>query len=119
MTQSSRIDADLDGVRVSPDGSRLILLLRDAAGQKVSLSLPRSCVSTVMTAAPRPADAGPVHSVETWSMSLAENGQDIILTLCTPDGMVMSFTIKSWQAQGMATVAIYGTTRDSANRSVH
>jgi len=34
--------ADLDGVRLSPDGSRLILLLRDAAGQKVSLSLRRA-----------------------------------------------------------------------------
>jgi hypothetical protein len=119
MTDHSRIDADLDGVRVSPDGLRLILLLRDAAGQKVSLSLPRTCVSAVMSATPRPVEAGTVHAVETWNMSLAKNGQDMILTFCTADGLVMSFTIKSWQAQAMATVATYGTTRDSASRSLH
>lgn len=52
-------------------------------------------------------------------MSLAANGQDMILTLCMADRMVMSFTIKSWQAQGMATVATYGTTREIAAKSVH
>ncbi len=120
MTERSRIDAaELDGVQLSPDGMRLILLLRDAAGQKVSLSLPRRCVSAVLTAAPRPTEAGPPHSVDAWNMSLAENGQDMILTFCTPEGMVMSFTIKSWQAQAMATVATYGTTRGNASHSVH
>ena len=83
MTERSRIDAELDGVRLSPDGSRLILLLHDAAGQKVSLSLPRSCVSAVLTAASHPAEAGVVHVVETWNMSSAENGLDMILTFCT------------------------------------
>ena len=44
MTGRSRIDtAQLDGVRLSPDGSRLVLLLRDTAGQKVSVSLPTNC----------------------------------------------------------------------------
>jgi hypothetical protein len=120
MSGGSRIDAaELDGVRLSPDGTRLILLLRDAAGQKVSLSLPRSCVSAVMTAAPRPTEAGAPHSVDAWNMSLAENGQDMILTFCTPDGMAMSFTIKSWQAQAMATVATHGATRGSASNAVH
>jgi hypothetical protein len=119
MTERSRIDAELDGVRLSPDGSRLILLLRDAAGQKVSLSLPRSSACAVLTATPHPAEAGTVHSVDTWTMSLAENGQDMILTFGTPEGMVMSFIIKSWQAQGMATVATYGAARDSPSRWVH
>jgi hypothetical protein len=119
MTERSRIDAELDGVRLSPDGSRLILLLHDAAGKKVALSLPRSCVNAVLTATPHPTDAVAPHSVETWNMSAAENGRDMILTLCTPDGAVMSFTFKSWQAQGMATVATYGTTRDSPSRSIH
>jgi hypothetical protein len=119
MTDRSRIDADLDNVRLSPDGERLILQLRDAAGQKVSLSLPRSCISAVLTAVPRPATAGTVHAVETWNMSLAENGQDMILTFCTPEGMVMSFTVKSWQAQGMATIAKYSTTREAMGRLLH
>ena len=51
MTGRSRIDtAQLDGVRLSPDGSRLILLLRDTAGQKVSVvladELPQQCADS-------------------------------------------------------------------------
>jgi hypothetical protein len=48
-----------------------------------------------------------------WNMSPAANGQDVILTLCTPQGMVISFTIKSWQAEGMTTVATRAFTRES------
>jgi hypothetical protein len=120
MSELSRIDAaEVDSVRPSPDGTRLILLLRDAAGQKVSLSLPRSCISAILTAAPQPTKAGVPHSVAVWHMSLGENGQDVIMTFCTPEGMAMSFAIKSWQAQAMATVAMYGVPRDSASKSVH
>ena len=50
---------------------------------------------------------------------LAENGRDMILTLRTPEGMAISFTVKPWQVQGMATVATYGSTREPANRSIH
>jgi hypothetical protein len=119
MTDRSRIDAELDGARLSPDGSRLILLLRDTAGQKVSLSLPTNCLNTVLTAAPQPAEAGTVHAVETWNMALAENGQDMILTLCTPEGMAVSFTFRPWQVQGMATLATFGSIRETSNRSIH
>jgi hypothetical protein len=52
-------------------------------------------------------------------MSLAGNDQDVTLTLRTPEGMALSFTIKRWQVQGMATVATYGGTREPASRSVH
>jgi hypothetical protein len=120
MTDRSRIDtAELDGVRLSPDGSRLILLLRDTAGQKISLSLPTNCLNSVLTAVPHPAEADTVHAVDTWSMSLAEDGQDTGLTFRTPEGMAISFTIKRWQVQSMATVATYGATREPASRSVH
>jgi hypothetical protein len=75
LTESSRIDADLDDVRLSPDGSRLILLLHDASGQKVSLSLPTQCLSALLTAAPQPVAGGAVHSVKTWSMSSPITGK--------------------------------------------
>ena len=119
MTERSRIDAELDGVRLSPDGSRLILLLRDTSGQKVSLSLPTECMNAVLTAAPEPAACGTVHAVETWNMAPGAPGQDMVLTLCTKEGLVMSFTIKAWQAEGMATVAAHGSTRSGTSRSVH
>ena len=120
MTGRSRIDtAQLDGVRLSPDGSRLVLLLRDTEGQKVSVSLPTNCLNSVLTAVPHPVEPDTVHSVDTWNMSRAGNDQDITLTLRTPEGMAISFTIKRWQVQGMATVATYGGTHEPASRSVH
>jgi hypothetical protein len=109
----------LDGVRLSFDGSRLILLLRDTSGQKVSVSVPTNCMNTVLTAVSRPVEPGTVHSLDTWNMAQAENGQDLILTLCTPEGLTISYNIKPWQVQGMATVATYGATRGAAIRSFH
>jgi hypothetical protein len=120
MTSRSRIDAaELDGIRLSPDGSRLVLLLRDAAGQKVSLSLPTNCLNAVLTAVPRADEAGAMHAVDTWNMTATENGQDMILTLHTPEGMAISFTVKPWQVQGMATVATYGARGEVARRTIH
>jgi hypothetical protein len=119
MTDCSKIDAELDTVRLSSDGSRLILLLRDAEGQKLSVSLPTGCVNALVTAAPYPTRARTVYSVATWNMSPAGNGEDLVLTLCTPEGMVASFTVTSWQAHGMATVVTYGQARESVSRSVH
>ena len=120
MTARSRIDAaELDGVRLSPDGSRLILMLRDATGQKVSLSLPKNCLNTMLTAVPHAEEAGAAHAVDTWTMTATENGQDMVLTLHTPEGMAISFTVKPWQLQGMATVATYGVRGDTAGRTVH
>jgi hypothetical protein len=120
MSTRSRIDAEFDGARLSPDGSRLVLLLRDAEGEKVSLSLPLSCLNAVLMTAPQPSEpVGTLHSVASWNMMPAENGQDMVLTFCTPEGMVASFTIKSWQAQGMATIATYGMARANMSRSIH
>ncbi len=95
------------------------MLLRDAAGQQISLSLPTSCLNSVLAAAPQLSQPDTVHSVDTWNMSLAENGADMALTLRTPEGMAVSFTIKRWQVQGMATVATYGATSEIISRSVH
>jgi hypothetical protein len=118
MTEQNRIDAAvLDGARLSPDGTRLVLLLRDAEGRKIALSLPMSYLNTVLTATPRTAEAGTVHPLDTWNMAPAKNGRDMILTLCTPEGTEISFTIKPWQVQGMATIATYGAPREA--RSLH
>jgi hypothetical protein len=120
MNDRSRIDAtEVDGVRLSSDGSRLILLLRDAAGQKVSLSMPVRCLNTVLTAMPRSAAMGEQHSLDTWSMAPAENGRDMILTLRTPEGLAVSFAIKPWQIQGMATIATFGQSGEAPPKSIH
>jgi hypothetical protein len=116
----SRIDAaELSGAQLSSDGSRLILLMRDAAGQNVSLSLPADCLNTILTATPRQVEADAAYSLDTWSMAPAENGRDMILTLCTPQGLAVSFVVKPWQVQGMATVAAHARPREAPPRSVH
>lgn len=120
MTEHSRIDAaELDGVRLSSDGSRLVLLLRDAAGKKVSLSLPTTGLNTVLAAMPRSAAMGTRHALDAWCMAPAENGRDMILTLRTPEGLAVSFTIKPWQVQGMATVARFSQPDETPPRSIH
>jgi hypothetical protein len=51
----------------------LILLLRDQAGHTVRFPCRR--------------------------IVPAENGRDMILTLCTPQGLAVSFTVKPWQVE--------------------
>jgi hypothetical protein len=52
-------------------------------------------------------------------MGVAENGQDLLLTLRTPEGMVISFTLRHWQVEGMATVATYGSAQRAQPKTVH
>ena len=120
MTDHGRIDAaELDSVQLSADGSRLILLMRDAAGRSVSLSLPADCLNTLLTATPRQLEQDAAYSLDTWSMAPADNGRDMILTLCTPQGLAVSFIVKPWQVEGMATVATHAHPHEPPPRSVH
>jgi hypothetical protein len=115
-----RIDADqLTEARMSADGKRVLLTLRDAEGQKILLSLPANCLNAVLSAAPRRAEPGAVHTLDTWNMGVAENGQDLLLTLRTPEGLAMSFTLKPWQVEGMATIATYGGAHRSQPKILH
>jgi hypothetical protein len=41
-------------------------------------------------------------------MDRVGNGQDLVLTLRTPEGQAVSFAMKPWQVEGMATIATYG-----------
>jgi hypothetical protein len=115
-----KIDAaELIGVQSSDDGTRLHLKLLDQAGETVSLSLPGGCLNAVITAMPQGVENGAVHPLDTWSMGPAENGQDFLLTLRTAEGLTVSFTIKRWQAEGMATIATYGSAPRTPGRLVH
>ncbi len=63
-------------------------------------------------------EAGSRHAVDTWNMAHADNG-DVVLTLCTPEGLSVSFSVKRWQVESMATVATYGGCRAVTGRTVH
>jgi hypothetical protein len=49
LSQQDRCGQKLDGVGLPPDASRLTLLLRDTAGQKLSFSLPTNCLDSHAT----------------------------------------------------------------------
>jgi hypothetical protein len=115
-----KIDADqLAEVRLSTDGKRVLLALLDDAGQKVSLSLPADCLNALLSVVPRCAEPGAVHKLDSWSMGVAENGQDLLLTLRTPEGLAISFALKPWQVEGMATIATYGNSQRSSPKVIH
>ena len=115
-----RIEADqLTEVRLSADGARVLMTLLDDEGQKISLSLPAGCLNAVLSVVPRQPVPGAVHKLDTWNMAMAENGQDLLLTLRTPEGLSVSFTLKPWQVEGMATIATYGSFHRTQPKSLH
>ena len=99
---------ELAGLRLSADGKFLCLRMRDQNGQMVSLSLPTCWLNAMLSALPRHSDSEMVHPLDSWSMDRVGNGHEVILTLRTPDGQAVSFAMKPWQVEGMATIATYG-----------
>jgi hypothetical protein len=115
-----RIDAErLIDVRLSEDGTRLALNLLDRSRQPVSLSLPAGCLNALITAAPGTIENGTVHPLDSWTIGPAANGQDLVLTLRTPEGVAVRFAIKPWQVEGMATLATYGRSNRTVTKTVH
>jgi hypothetical protein len=52
-------------------------------------------------------------------MGPGENGQDLVLTLRTPQGLAISFATKPWQVEGMATIATDGRARPATGKAAH
>jgi hypothetical protein len=120
LADKVKVDADqLTEVRLSADGARLNMDLLDSKGQKVSLSLPTNCMNAMLSALPRHAKPGSVHKLDSWNMGVAENGQDLLLTMRTQEGLAISFMLKSWQVEGMATIATYGSSQRAQPKSLH
>ncbi len=120
LSNSTRIDAaSLIAVQLSADGKRLHLKLRDATGETVSLTLPSNCLNQVLTAMPRTVETDAVHPLDTWTMGLAENGEDLVLTLRTSEGRAVSFMTRPSQVQGMATIATYGRGQRTTAKTLH
>jgi hypothetical protein len=115
-----KIDTDqLTEARLSADTTRVHLTLLDRDGRKTILSLPTNCLNTIVNLLPGRADPGSVHTLDTWTMGTTENRQDLLLTLRTPEGLAISFIIKPWQVEGMATIATHGSSNRPLPRSVH
>jgi hypothetical protein len=120
MTDARDIEAkELDSVLASADGRHLRLRVRDQAGRTVCFTLPANWLNSILNALPRSSGSGVVHPLDTWSIDRMSNGQDLELTLRTPEGQVVSFAVKQWQIEGMATIAAYGNAKRTAQRTVH
>jgi hypothetical protein len=120
LPERVRIDAtELTEAQLSADGTRVILTMLDDAGRRISLSLPANCLNAVLSAAPRNAELGDVHRLDSWTMRAADGGRDLLLTLRTPEGAAISFTLKPWQVEGMATIATYGNRHRTQPKVVH
>jgi hypothetical protein len=72
----------------------------------------------MLNAMPQKVESGTIHPLDSWSMDRTGAGQDLLLTLRTPEGLAISFTAKRWQVEGMATIATYGSSNSSA-KTVH
>ena len=118
--ERQRIDAaELLSVRPSEDGARLSLVLRDAAGVSITLSLPCACLNALLASMPQDVDSGAVHQLDSWRVVPSENGRDLLLTLRTAEGRAVSFATRPWQIQGMATIAAYSGVAGAAPKLRH
>jgi hypothetical protein len=110
---------ELLSIRLSPDGKQLHLKLRGDADQTIALTLPVNCLNAMLKTLPRDIEHGAVRTLDSWAMALADNGQDLILTLRTSEGRSASFVTKPSQVQGMATVATYGCNQRATSKTIH
>jgi hypothetical protein len=101
--------SELIGLRLSSDRTYLRLRIRDQRGQTVTISFPILWLNTMLNTLPQASAPDRVHPLDSWSMDRLGNGQDLVLTLRTPEGLAVSFVMKPWQVQGMATIATYGS----------
>ena len=108
---------ELISVLVSTDGTRLRLRVRDQDGRTVSFSLPTRWFNSILNALPRASEPERVHPLDSWSMD--RSGQDLVLTLRTPEGQAVSFAMKPWQVEGMATIATYGSSGRTSGTTIH
>jgi hypothetical protein len=110
---------ELLDVRLSDDGTCIRLWVRDRGGQTVAVSLPACWLNAMLNAVPGSAGPDTVHPLDSWSIDRLGNGHDLVLTLRTPEGHAVSFAMKPWQVEGMATIAAYGNSGPIPKTTIH
>jgi hypothetical protein len=110
---------ELIGVQTTSDGTHLKLRIRNEVGQIITLTLPASWLNTMLNALPPSSRIDAVHTLDSWSMARVGDGPDLVLTLRTPEGQAVSFAVKPWHVEGMATIATYGASGRTSNITIH
>lgn len=120
MTGKVRLNATgVTGIRRSADGKRVTLDLTDKAGQRMTLTLPVACLNALLPAVPGELDTQATHKLDSWSMTPTGSGDELILTLRTEEAVPISFRLKPWQVEGMATIATHRTWHRTPAKTLH
>jgi hypothetical protein len=96
--------ASLTTCLVTPGGQRVRLNFEDSRGRPATLSLPSNCVqqlvmtlphllSTALKAQHGDRSARAVFPLDEWRLETVSGSNDLILTLKTPDGFEVAFTL--------------------------
>jgi hypothetical protein len=98
--------ASLTTCLVTPGGQRIRLNFEDSRGRPATLSLPSPCVqqlvmtlphllSTALKAQHGDQSARLVFPLDEWRLETAAGSKDLILTLKTPDGFEVAFSLNA------------------------
>jgi hypothetical protein len=118
--RANMIDAtELLDARTSSDGKHLQLRLRDQSGQAMTFSLPARWLNTMLNAVPTSSGTETVHPLDSWNMDRIGNSEDLILTRRTPEDQAVSFAMKPWQVEGMATIATQTQYEITTKTTIH
>ena len=99
---------------VASDGSHCRLCFVDPDGLEQSVEFPLACLQQLMLTIPkiacealrgRHSDGSLVHIVESWQVRSAIDRR-VLLTLTTPDGFSVSFSISSNELGDLAEAAV-------------
>ena len=95
---------------IAEDGRALRLVLVDAGGVTVVLSLPMRCLGELLAELPAGAEPPPgtVREVRAWRLDGGAEQAGLTLTLQTAEGQSSAFRVTPGQIAGMATLATYG-----------
>ena len=120
MTDPIDIEAmELASVHIPLDGRRVRLRVRDQSGRTVRFTLPANWLSSMVNALPDlAATVWCIRSIA-GGLNGRLTGQDLVLTLQTPEAKAVSFAMKRWQVEGMATIATYGNVAGTTQQTLH
>jgi hypothetical protein len=110
---------ELLDIRMAADSASVRLRVRDAAGRITLLSLQTCWLNDMPNVVPSRSRDGRVHAVESWSVERGEAGDALVLTLRTAEGQAVSFAMKPWQVEGIATLAPQGRSGHRHGTTIH
>ncbi|MGL4965670.1 MAG: hypothetical protein ACRC67_30895 [Inquilinus sp.] len=109
--------AELSSFEIAPDGSRCTMRVVDTCGQPASLNLPSDCLTELIMSLPRMATAALqarhrdaslriVYPVGRMRLEQGSTEGTLILTLATPDGFEVSFSLQASDLQHIQQSAV-------------